>query len=85
MAGGKRGPKGRGKRVQHTLRTPEEHWAVYEEQARAAGLDVNAYIVARLAADHGLPEPAWARPPGPASAHEPRVVQGQFDELAVGA
>ena len=63
MAGRKRGPEGRGKRVQHTLRTPEEHWSVYEASARAEGYaDVNAYIVARLAADHGLSQPAWARP-----------------------
>jgi hypothetical protein len=68
--------------VQHTLRAPEEHWSVYEASARAAGYaDVNAYIVARLAADHGLSQPAWARPrPDGPDDHDVQQL-----ELAIGA
>lgn len=61
----KPGPRSKGSRYQQTIRVPVDQFAVYQAQAREAGLDVGDYVVARLAEAHELPVPsyigAWPR------------------------
>lgn len=57
----KPGPVGKGDRRQHTLRIPREHLEYYGRLASAAGLDLNDYLVLKLAEIHGLELPAYLR------------------------
>lgn len=53
----------RGERIASTLRLPKDQFERYERFAAASGhRDLNAYLVASLAAQHGLEAPWWAQP-----------------------
>lgn len=41
------------------MRVPSDHWEVYEQRARHAGLSSADYIAAALAQAHGLDVPSY--------------------------
>lgn len=53
------GPQPKGDRRQFTMRVPNDHWVVYEQRARLAGLSSADYIAAALAQAHGLAVPSY--------------------------
>lgn len=57
----KPGPVGKGDRLQHTLRIPREHLEYYRRLAGAAGLDLNDYLVLKLAEIHELEIPTYLK------------------------
>lgn len=50
---GARGPKPLDRRAR-TLRLPPEHFELYEDKARAVGMDWNAYVAWALARFHNV-------------------------------
>lgn len=57
----KPGPVGKGDRLQHTLRMPRTQLVYYRRLASAAGLDLNDYLVLKLAEIHELELPAYLK------------------------